>query len=159
MPDDSQPRFEHFDQKIADGFLKMNESLTGLPKYLGVKFLTFEPGRLTAEMEVRDELKTPFGTVHGGVMAGMIDHMLGCVIYPLMKLGQWAATTEFKLNYLAPVSGGKLLADSTVVSMTRSTAVVRVEVRNEGRLAAIAQGTLLVRTPKEKANIDLDSKG
>jgi 1,4-dihydroxy-2-naphthoyl-CoA hydrolase len=142
------PRFEHFDSEVAERMLAAGELQTGLPGYLGVRFVEFEPGRLRAEMEAREELRTPFGNLHGAVIAGLVDHVLGCVLYPLMRRGQWAATTEFKLNYLAPITRGKILAESTVVSMTRSTAVVRVEVSNEGRLAAIAQGTLLIRDPK-----------
>jgi 1,4-dihydroxy-2-naphthoyl-CoA hydrolase len=80
-------------------------------------------------------------------MAALVDHVLGCVLYPLIPRGAWAATTEFKLNYLAPVKAGTLVAESSVVALTRSTAVVRVEVRNEGRLACLAQGTLLIREP------------
>jgi uncharacterized protein (TIGR00369 family) len=138
------PVFEQYDQRIADGMLRANDKVTGLPAYLGVRFVEFGPGRLLATMEVRDELLTPFGTLHGGVMAGLVDHVLGCVLYPLMQRGQWAATTEFKLNYLAPVRGGALRAESTVVSFTKRTAVVRVEVENDGRPACVAQGTLLV---------------
>jgi 1,4-dihydroxy-2-naphthoyl-CoA hydrolase len=141
--------FEHYDQKVADAMIRANESAGGLPSFLGVKFVEFQPGRLKAEMEVRKDLLTPFGNIHGGVMAGLVDHVLGCVLYPLMPRGAWAATTEFKLNYLAPVKGGTLIADSSVVSMTRTTAVVRVDVSNEGRLACVAQGTLLVREPKK----------
>jgi acyl-coenzyme A thioesterase PaaI-like protein len=49
------------------------------------------------------------------------------------------------------VSGGQLRAESQVVSMTRTTAIVRVEVSNGDRLACIAQGTLLLRDPKPSA--------
>jgi len=141
--------FEHFDQRIADAMIKVNnETTAGLPGFLGVKFTEFGPGRLLAVAEVRPDFLTPIGNIHGGIMAGLVDHLLGCVLYPLMPRGAWAATTEFKLNYLAPVKDGTLTAESTVVSMTRTTAVVRVEVVNEGRLACIAQGTLLVREPK-----------
>jgi uncharacterized protein (TIGR00369 family) len=101
-------------------------------------------------MEVRDELITPVGTLHGGVMAGLVDHVLGCVLYPLMKPGAWAATTEFKLNYMAAVKGGTLRAESTVLSLTRRTAVVKVEVSNGDNLACVAQGTLLVVEPKAR---------
>lgn len=140
--------FEHFDQRVADSMIKVNNESGGLQGFLQVKFVEFVAGHLRAEMEVRPEHLTPFGIIHGGVMAALIDHVLGCVLYPLMKRGQWAATTEFKLNYLASVKSGKLVAESSVVSLTRSTAVVRVEVENEGRLAAVALGTLLVRDPK-----------
>jgi len=142
------PKFEHFDPRFAERLIGANDAVTGLPKYLGIRLVEFTAGRLVAEMEVREELKTPFGNLHGGVMAALVDHVLGVVAYPLMRRGQWAATTEFKLNYLAPVSEGALRAESQVVSMTRTTAIVRVEVWNGVRLACIAQGTLLVRDPK-----------
>jgi uncharacterized protein (TIGR00369 family) len=65
-----------------------------------------------------------------------------------MKRGQWAATTEFKLNLLAPVTQGKVTAEAEIISLTKATAVVAIRVSNEGRLAAIAQGTVLIRDPK-----------
>jgi uncharacterized protein (TIGR00369 family) len=140
----SMAEFEHFDQRIADAMIKANESVTGLPKYLGARIVSLTAGRLTATLDVRAELLTPFGSLHGGVMAALVDHVLGCIMYPLMQRGQWAATTEFKLNYLAAVRGGTLTADATVLALTRRTGVVRIEVNNEGRLACIAQGTVLV---------------
>ena len=80
-------------------------------------------------------------------MAGFVDHSLGCVLYPLMKPGQWAATTEFKLNYLKPVRNGTLTAESIVMAMGKRSAVIRVDVTNDGKLACVAQGTLLISDP------------
>src|SRR5262245_31167573 len=148
-----QTSFKHWDQRTADGMIAANDAATGLPAYLGVRFVDFQPGRLVATMEVRDELLTPFKTLHGGVMAGLVDHVLGCVLYPLMPRGQWAATTEFKLNYLAPVfAGASLRAESTVVSLGRRAAVVRVEVTSGDQLVCVAQGTLLVSEPAKKVD-------
>jgi len=144
------PVLPQFDPAIAEAFVRASATVTGLPGYLEVRFVEMAAGRLVASMAVRDELLTPFGTLHGGVMAGLVDHVLGCVLYPLMQRGQWAATTEFKLNYLAPVRGGTLVAESTVVSFTKRTAVVRVEVTNEEQLVCVAQGTLLVAEPVKK---------
>ena len=143
-----RPVFEQFDQAIADGMVRARPA--GLPDYLGVRFVEMTAGRLIATMEVRPELLTPFGTLHGGVMAGLVDHVLGCVLYPLMPRGQWAATTEFKLNYLAPVKGGTLTAESNVVALGRRTAVVTVEVTNADQMVCVAQGTLLVSDPVKK---------
>ncbi|MBI3767660.1 MAG: PaaI family thioesterase [Deltaproteobacteria bacterium] len=139
--------FEGFNQRIADAMVASSEQGGGLPQYLGIHLREMTPGRLVATMDVRPELITPMGAVHGGVMAGFVDHCLGCVLYPLMKPGQWAATTEFKLNYLRAVRAGTLTAESTVLSMGRRSAVVRVDVRNDGTLACVAQGTLLVSDP------------
>jgi 1,4-dihydroxy-2-naphthoyl-CoA hydrolase len=147
MKDVATPDFEHFDQRIADAMLKAHDAAGGLPGWLGIKLRELGAGHLTATLEVRDELVTPMGAIHGGVMAGLVDHCLGVVLYPLMHRGQWAATTEFKLNYLRAVKSGTLTAESRVLSMGRRSAVVRVEVANEGKLACVAQGTLLVSDP------------
>jgi len=143
------PEFEHFDPKVGEGFIEASKKLSGLPGYLGVRIVAVELGAMRAELEVRDDLMTPFGNMHGGVMAAVCDHVLGCVCYPHMQRGQWAATTEFKLNYLAPVSRGTLVAEARIVSMTRATAVVQIEVSNEGRTVCVAQGTVLIRDPKK----------
>ena len=139
--------FETFDQAIADAMVRAHDAPAGLPGYLGITFSSLTAGRLVATMPIRDDLVTPMGAVHGGVMAGFVDHTLGCVLYPLMKRGQWAATTEFKLNYLRAVKSGTLTAEATVLAMGRRSAVVRVEVTNDGKLACVAQGTLLVSDP------------
>jgi uncharacterized protein (TIGR00369 family) len=142
---------ERYDPEIAEQFLKNPGALlSGLPKYLGIDIVDVGPGTLRAEMTVGEELRTPFGNIHGGVLAAVCDHVLGCVCYPLMERGAWAATTEFKLNLLAPVSGGVITADAEIASMSRSTAVVLIEARNEGRLVCVAQGTVTLRAPKKK---------
>jgi 1,4-dihydroxy-2-naphthoyl-CoA hydrolase len=144
------PRLPSYDADLADKILKAGP-LPGLPEWLGLRTTELGPGRMVVELAVRDELLTPFGNLHGGVMAGLVDHILGAVLYPLLARGQWAATTEFKLNYLAPVQAGTLRAEATVVSLTKRTAVVRSEVTNDGVGVCVAQGTLLVVDPKPGA--------
>jgi len=147
---------ETFDSSIADRFVAASMNSDGLPGFLGCSaarllgcsFSEFRPGRLRAELEVRPELLTPFGNMHGGVLAALCDHILGCVCDPHMKLGQRAATTEFKLNYRAPVSQGTVAAEAEIVSMARTTAVVRIKVKNDDRVVCIAQGTVLLRDPR-----------
>ncbi|MEX0874848.1 MAG: PaaI family thioesterase [Actinomycetota bacterium] len=139
--------FEHYNQKVADAFVKM-ASHTALPDFLGVSFTDAGPGRLVAEMEVRPEMLTPFGNLHGGVVAVLVDHVLGSVMYPVMPPGWWAATTEYKVNNLAPVREGGLRAEATIVAMTRRTSVVRVDVTNGERLVCVAQGTCLLQAPR-----------
>jgi acyl-coenzyme A thioesterase PaaI-like protein len=79
---------ESFDAEIAATFIEANEKLAGLPAFLGVELVEFQPGRLRARLTVRPELLTPFGNMHGGVLAATCDHVLGCVCYPHMKRGR-----------------------------------------------------------------------
>jgi len=77
-----------FDSSDADRFIATSMSSEGLPGFLGCSFSEFSPGRLRAGLKVRPELLTPFGNMHGGVLAALCDHVLGCVCYPHMKPGQ-----------------------------------------------------------------------
>jgi 1,4-dihydroxy-2-naphthoyl-CoA hydrolase len=140
---------ERYNEEIAQRFLEMGKGAAGgLPGYLGIEMVRFAPGRLWCRAKVTDELLTPFGNVHGGVLAAVVDHITGVVVYPLMKPGQWAATTEVKLNYIAPVRTGVLETESTVLAMTNRSAVVRGEIHYEDRLVCAAQGTLTIVDPK-----------
>ncbi len=124
------PKFDHYDEAATRGLVQAHERAAGLPGWLGITLVETWPGGLRAQLEVRDELLTPFRNLHGGVLAALVDHVLGTVCYPVMPAGSWAATTEFKLNYLAPVTGGILSAVAEVISLTRRTAVVRIAVTN-----------------------------
>ena len=140
---------ERYNQEIADRFLELGAGAAGgLPGFLGIELVRFGPGKLWCRATVTEELLTPFGNAHGGVLAAIVDHITGVVVYPLMKPGQWAATTEVKLNYIAPVRTGVLETESTVLAMTNRSAVVRGEIFYDGRLACAAQGTLTIVDPR-----------
>jgi uncharacterized protein (TIGR00369 family) len=141
---------ERYDEATANSMLKHGHDFGGaLPTYLGIELVKFAPGKLWCRATVRDDLLTPFGTVHGGVVAAIVDHVTGVVVYPLMPKGHWAATTEIKTNYIAPLRAGVLETESTVLAMTNRSAVVRAEIYAEGRLVCAAQGTLTVVAPRE----------
>src|SRR5437016_10740233 len=142
------PDFPQFDAKVAAGLQGSAAAAGGLATYLAIEHVEVGPGSLHARVAVRDELKTPFGNLHGGVLAALCDHVLGTVCYPVIPRGAWAATTEFKLNLLAPVTEGILDARAHIVSLTKRTAVVRIDVENVGRLVCAAQGTVLVMAPR-----------
>jgi uncharacterized protein (TIGR00369 family) len=133
---------------VADGLAQAHEKPEGLPGFLGIRISETWPGGMRGDVVVRDELLNPFGNLHGGVLAALCDHVLGTVCYPVIPRGAWAATTEFKLNYLAPVTTGTLSAAAQIVSLTKRTAVVQIEVTNDGRTVCLAQGTVLVMPPK-----------
>jgi uncharacterized protein (TIGR00369 family) len=125
-----------------------SKAKSGIDGFLGVVVTDVSPGKLTAEMEVTQQLMTFIGNMHGGCLSALCDHVLGTVMYPVMPEGYWAATTEFKINLIAPVTQGVCRANAEIIAMTRRMAVVRIEVENEGRLVAAAQGTCTIVAPR-----------
>jgi 1,4-dihydroxy-2-naphthoyl-CoA hydrolase len=144
----SEMQFDNYDERVAEGLKRAHEKEGGLPGFLGIRIAEYWPGGIRFEVQVRDELLTAFGNMHGGVLSATVDHALGTVCYPVIPRGSWAATTEFKLNLLAPVKEGTLSTSAQVISLTKRTAVVRIEVSNGDRLVCVAQGTVLIMAPK-----------
>lgn len=143
-------RFPDADPAVAQGMVEGSggPGMAGLPEYLGIRTVEARPGHLVAELDAREELLNPFGAVHGGVISALADHVLGAVVYTVVERGYWAATTELKLNFLAPARPGPVRAESTIVSMSRRMAVVRIDMMNRGRGVAAAQGTVTIVPPR-----------
>ncbi len=142
-----KPRFDTYNQDWVDAIVDA-VSEKGIDSYLGIRVTSMEAGRITVEMAVTDELITVMGTMHGGCLSALCDHTLGVIMYPVMPAGYWAATTEFKINLLAPVTEGTCVATGEIISMSKRLAVVRINVENEDRLVAAAQGTCTIVAPK-----------
>ena len=135
---------DRYDPATAAAMAGLGNGTDGLPAYLGIRTTHVGPATMTAELDV-----PPVTTRAPGIdLAALVDHVLGAVLYPVIEQGRWAATTEFKVNLLAAVRDGSLEARSTIVSLTRRTAVVQVEVDNDGRPCGLAQGTVLIAEPR-----------
>lgn len=75
-----------------------------------LKLTVIKPGEITYEMEVLEKhLATP-KTIHGGMIAAMMDGVIGvaalCLVAPDEKL---VSTIEFKINYFKPAYLGDIL--------------------------------------------------
>ncbi len=110
---------------------------------LGTELEVFEPGIATLSLVVREELKQQHGFVHGGVVSYLADNAL---TYAGGSVLGDAVTSEYKINYLRPAIGKKLVARATVLSSGKTQAVCQCEViamgDTEERRVAFAQGTI-----------------
>ncbi len=112
--------------------------------YLGTELVSFEPGRAVLALAVRPEFLQQHGFVHGGVISYLIDNAItfagGSV------LGENVVTVEFKVNYIRPARGERLMAIATVEGSGERIAVCRCEVFSvkgaKERRCAVGQGTI-----------------
>ena len=143
--------FPGYDEEIAAMMLAGGldgKSGGGLPEFLGIRTVGVGPGWVESEIDVREDLLNPFGAAHGAVLASLFDHVLGSSVFPVVPRGTWPASQEFKLSYLAPVRVGVLQARGDVVTLRRTTAVVRMEATNDGRLVGAGLGTVSLQAPR-----------
>ncbi|RZL15934.1 MAG: PaaI family thioesterase [Hymenobacter sp.] len=103
------------------------------------------PGKAEYRMVIQEAHLSSPGTAHGGVLAGLMDAVLGAAALTLaFTAGELVATVEFKINYLRPVHlGDELLAVAQVEHAGKSIVVVSGTIYQqgtEGAGPAVAQG-------------------
>lgn len=88
-------------------------------------------------LAIRPESKNPFGFVHGGLLAGMVDNAAG---YAAHSDGHTYVTQSSHLTYVHNQTHGVIRAEGRVVHRGRTTCVVHVDVRgDEGLLLATGE--------------------
>ena len=90
----------------------------------------------TLEMDLRDTLRNPWGILHGGVTAALVD---ACVEHATGG----GHVTDVVLHYLAPNRTGPVRAAAAILGRRSDGDVVRVELRDTGedRVTAVAVAT------------------
>jgi uncharacterized protein (TIGR00369 family) len=97
-------------------------------------------------MDVPATLMSPFGQVHGGVIAALFDTGLAIAIARRLGGGDRLATHNLNVSYVAFTREQRLFCRSRVLSVRRSVAVAEGEVMSAaGDLIAKAVGTFGVR--------------
>ena len=71
---------------------------------LGMWITEVSEGRVVFAAEPEEYHYNPLGTVHGGVMATLLDSAMGCVVQSMLPVGTSYTTIELKVNYLRPVT-------------------------------------------------------
>jgi uncharacterized protein (TIGR00369 family) len=121
-------------------------TLPGLPRFLGMTFTAVEKDRVVADIVVRPEHCTVFDTIHGGAIMAFADTMGAVGTMANLREGQSTTTIESKTNFFAasPV-GTKLTAESVPLHRGRRTQVWETKLTNpDGRLVAKVTQTQLV---------------
>lgn len=115
---------------------------------IGAELTAIEPGRVTIELPVRDDLTQQHGFVHGGIVGMIADSAGGYAAYTLMPADASVLTVEYKINMLAPAKGERLVARGEVLKPGRTLSIVRADVfaidAGGQKLIAAMQQTLMV---------------
>jgi uncharacterized protein (TIGR00369 family) len=130
----------------VDLLAMVQETRIPFAETLGIRFLSVEPERIAAELEVRDEICTGPMVLHGGALMAFAD-TLGAVA-TMINIPEGAATTtlESKTNFFAPAPAGSTVhGETTPLHRGKSTQVWQTRITNaEGRLLAQVTQTQMV---------------
>ena len=116
---------------------------------LGGKVQEIDPerGTLKVGFEAKPEFVNPFGIIHGGFLAAMLDDTLGATLAATLGADEFAPTIELKVSFIHAAHVGSLEASGRVVHRGKSVAFLQGELRTlEGQLLATASATVLIQT-------------
>jgi uncharacterized protein (TIGR00369 family) len=86
----------------------------------------------------------PFGTVHGGWAATLLDSTLACAVQTLLARGEAYTTAEFKVNLTRPITPktGEVVCEGRVVNKGKTLAVSEATLNDaNGKLLAFGTET------------------
>jgi 1,4-dihydroxy-2-naphthoyl-CoA hydrolase len=119
----------------------------GFDGLYGLVITEVTPDRVVGEVAVRDELKQPFGLVHGGVYASIAESIasLGTAlaVRPESKIAMGLSN---QTSFLRPITDGTIHACATRKHAGRTTWVWEIEITDDaGRLCVLTRMTVAVR--------------
>ena len=121
------------------------------PGLMGVTLVEVSPERVIAEMEVRSDLCTTGGILHGGASMAFADTLGAIGTLVNLPPGCTTTTTDSSTKFIAPAKvGSKVRGECVALHRGRTTMVWQTSVRGvNGRLCAVVTQTQLVLSERE----------
>jgi len=123
---------------------------TKFASLMGAEVVSASPGNVEMQVDFkRDLMSQHHGFVHGGVLGFVAD---SACAWAAGTLAGDVVTSEYKIHFLAPAVGDRIIGRARVIKESRSIVVAQAEVfcRTDDRekLVAIALSTLIRVDPK-----------
>jgi len=135
--------------KSMDALERLQQSPLPFATLIGIRFTSAAPDRVTAELEVREDLCTNPAILHGGAVMAFADTLGAAATILNLPEGAGTTTIESKTNFLAPAPvGSKVVGETTPIHRGRRTMVWQTRISNEaGRALALVIQTQMVLGP------------
>lgn len=144
------------DRRIADLRALLEQGLSegvGVGHSLGIHLGTLEVGRTVWTLQPSPATANAMFTVHGGVLATLMDTAMGSAVYTALPPETYYTTLELKVNFVRSVSltADLLTCEARTIHVGRRTATAEGTVTGtDGKLIAHGTCTCLL-TPASSA--------
>jgi 1,4-dihydroxy-2-naphthoyl-CoA hydrolase len=135
-----------------EGEVKTDEAAPGdqssnFDSYVGTEWLSLDPDDARCRVAVRDELRQPYGILHGGVYSTLVESLCSYVTAAsVYDRGMIAMGQSIEVSFLRPVSAGHAEVRAVARHRGRTSWVWQAEILDaEERLCGVAKMTMAVR--------------
>jgi uncharacterized protein (TIGR00369 family) len=116
----------------------------GFAERIGARAEQAADGRAVVRFEATDEHLNPAGTVHGGVLATLVDTAMGTAVRSATGADDVPATSQLTVTYLRPGKPGPLEVTAELRSQGEHLTVCDADVVQDGRELVHAVATFAV---------------
>ena len=114
-------------------------------RHLSMPVKEIGTGYSIVELKVSNEHLNPFGGIHGGVYASVIDTAAYWAVYCELEDGVGLISIDLKIDYLAPISGGVIIAKGRSIKIGRSMCLAEATATDkEGKWLAHGTSKMMV---------------
>ena len=131
----------------AVDFEALRDHANQVPMYklIGMEVVEVRAGYARFRLPFREELTQPMGVMHGGAFAAVADSAVAIALWGLVGADKAFTTIEMKINFIAPVASGEVIAEGHIVHCGRRTAIGDVTLRDQdGRLVGKCLATYMI---------------
>jgi uncharacterized protein (TIGR00369 family) len=121
-----------------------------LSETLGIEPVEVGYGRITFAMTPQEMHYNPLGTVHGGVIATLLDTAAACAVHSVLPTGVGYVSLDLTVKYLRPVTAdtGRVIVTGTLLSKGSRTALAEGRLTDSrDRLLAYASSSCMILEP------------
>src|ERR1700739_3368422 len=132
-----------FVKGLASGVLPLNT----IAQTLGYDVIEDESGRVVITVDPTDAHLNPWGTVHGGLTATILDSCMGLAVQSTLEKGVGSTTLEFKVTLVRAITleTGPIRAEGRGLNCGRRVGLAEGHVTDaKGRLLAHGTTTCLI---------------
>jgi uncharacterized protein (TIGR00369 family) len=116
--------------------------MDGFAGMLGVRTTDAVDGRARLEFDAGEQHLNPSGTVHGGVLATLLDTAMGLAVRS--SRDDVPATSQLTVTFLRPARTGRLVVTGKVGKQGEHLVVCDGDVEQDGRPVAAAVATFAI---------------
>jgi len=113
-----KPRDPGFEERVRESFARQTLMAT-----IGASLARVSPGEVDIELPFREDLSQQHGYLHAGVVTAIVDTACGYSALTLMEAGADVLTIEYKINFVSPALGERLIARGRVTRPGRTVTV------------------------------------
>ncbi len=132
-----------FVQGLVDGSLPLNP----MAETLGYDIVEASKGRVVVVADPHAKHRNPFGTIHGGLAATLLDSCMGLSVLSMLDKGFAQTTLEFKISLVRPITPqtGRVSVEGRIMTCGRRIGTAEGRLTDKhGRMLAHGTTTCLI---------------